>query len=465
MKRNSLHLGVSLVFGLLTPAFALASSRSAIPGDAEIRKVLAERLEGQRPGIGIVVGIVEPAGRRIVARGTLEGGPATFDGRTIFEIGSATKVFTSLVLADMVRRGEVALADPVSNYLPEGVAMPERDGRRITLADLATHTSGLPRLPSNLASKDPANPYADYSVRQLYEFLSGYRLSRETGSQYEYSNLGAGLLGHALARRAGEDYETLVRTRICKPLGMNDTAVTLSDAMKGRLVVGHDESQNPVAGWDLPTLAGAGALRSSANDLLTLLAAHLGYEKTALTPAMSLMLATRRPTGTPSTEIALGWHVTKAGDTEVAWHNGGTGGYRSWLGFDARNRAGVVVLANMFTTSGVDDIGQRLLVTGAGVAEPPKTPPGPVIDPAVFDRYVGTYELKPTFHLTVTREGSRFFIQATGQPRFEMFPRSETEFVLRAVNAAITFEVDGSGRATGLVLHQAGDHRAARLPG
>src|SRR5205085_8424519 len=111
---------------------------------------------------------------------------------TIFEIGSATKVFTSLLLADMVQRGQVALDDPVAKYLPPTVKMPERHGRSITLVDLATHTSGLPRLPTNMTPKNQANPYADYSVEQLYQFLSNYQLTRDVGSQYEYSNLGGG---------------------------------------------------------------------------------------------------------------------------------------------------------------------------------------------------------------------------------------------------------------------------------
>jgi D-alanyl-D-alanine-carboxypeptidase/D-alanyl-D-alanine-endopeptidase len=222
---------------------------------------------------------------------------SALDGDTVFEIGSVTKVFTSLLLADMVQRGEVALTDPVAKYLPPGIKMPERGGRQITLQDLATHTSGLPRLPPNLAPKDPANPYADYSVEQLYQFLSSYQLTRDIGSQYEYSNLGGGLLGHALARRAGMDYGALVRSRICEPLEMKSTGITLSAGMKARMAVGHDRSLDAVENWDLPALAGAGGLRSTANDLLTFLAANLGYTKSVLAPAMSAMLATRRPYG------------------------------------------------------------------------------------------------------------------------------------------------------------------------
>ena len=145
---------------------------SPVPSDDEIRKILIERIDTFHQGVGIVVGVVDAHGRRIITYGKLENGdPRPLNGDTIFEVGSVTKVFTSLLLADMVQRGEVALTDPVAKYLPPEVKMPERGGRQITLVDLSTHTSGLPRVPSNFHPKDPANPYADYTVEQLYQFL------------------------------------------------------------------------------------------------------------------------------------------------------------------------------------------------------------------------------------------------------------------------------------------------------
>src|ERR1700683_5398559 len=260
------------VASLKLAVYAQGLPDSSSLSDTEIRKILVDRIDVQHQSVGIVVGVLGPEGRRIIAYGHLEKGDARpLDGDTIFEIGSATKVFTSLLLADMVQRGQVSLDDPVAKYLPPGAKMPERNGRSITLVDLATHTSGLPRMPTNFSPKDPTNPYADYSAELLYQFLSTYQLTRDIGSQYEYSNLGGGLLGHVLARRAGVDYETLVRSRICEPLGMKSTAITLSADMKARFAIGHDQSLDPVAYWDLPTLAGAGALRSTENDLLTFL--------------------------------------------------------------------------------------------------------------------------------------------------------------------------------------------------
>ena len=280
--------------------------------DDEIREILVKRIDQQKQAVGIVVGVIEPNGRRVVAYGNLANGdPRTVDGDTIFEIGSVTKVFTSLVLADMVNRKEVALDDPAAKYLPENVKMPERNGKSITLLDLSTHSSGLPRLPSNLKPKDPRNPYADYSVDDLYQFLSGYTLPRDPGSEFEYSNLGAGLLGHLLASRAGTDYESLVGTRITRPLSMPDTGITLSSSMEQRMATGHNAMLAPAANWDLPTLAGAGALRSSANDMLTFLEAFLGYKESPLAPAMKAMLEVRRPVGKTKMEIGLAWSYSR----------------------------------------------------------------------------------------------------------------------------------------------------------
>ncbi|HXX20670.1 MAG TPA: serine hydrolase [Candidatus Acidoferrum sp.] len=440
---------------------------SSVLSDSEIRQILVDRIDAQHQSVGIVIGVIGPEGRRVIAYGHLEkGDPRKLDGDTVFEIGSATKVFTSLLLADMVQRGEVALDDPVAKYLPPSVKMPERNGRVITLVDLATHTSGLPPLPANLKPKDPSNPYADYSVDQLYQFLSGYQLTRDIGSQYEYSNLGGGLLGHMLARRAGTDYETLVRTRICDPLGMNNTRITLTPEMKARLAVGHNRALDPVENWDLPTLAGAGALRSTANDMLTFLAANLGYTKSSLAPAMAAMLKVRRPTGQRGFDVAIGWHLYKTTNTELVEHNGGTGGYRSYIGFDPKQRVGVVALSNTATMAGVDDIGRHMLDASVPLTMPPKERQEISVDPKLFDQYVGTYAFTPAAILTITRDGAHLFAQLTGQGKIEIFPESPRDYFAKIVDAQITFVTDNSGRATELVLHQGGiDQHAKRFEG
>ncbi|MBI3276066.1 MAG: beta-lactamase family protein, partial [Methylocystis sp.] len=339
---------------------AESQSESPVLPDSEIRKILTERIDGRRQSVGIVVGVVEPQGRRVIAHGHLDhGDPRPLNGETVFEIGSVTKVFTALLLADMAQRGEVALIDPVAKYLPKELSVPERNGRSITLEDLATHTSGLPRMPSNFAPKDPNNPYADYSVEQLYQFLSHYELTRDIGVQFEYSNLGGGLLGHALSRRIGVDYETLVQTRVAGPLGMSSTGITLSPELQNRLAVGHSATSEAGRSWDLPALAGAGARRSTAHDLQTFVEAALGFTESPLARAFQAMLNVRRPSSVPYSEIALGWMIDKDG-ADVVWHGGGTGGYRSFVGFVPKKRVGVVALSNTATSVSVHDIGRHL---------------------------------------------------------------------------------------------------------
>lgn len=451
---------------LIIAVTALRAAESMAPSDSEIRKILAQRVDDYRQSVGIVAGVIEPGHESVVAYGKLnQGDPRPLNGDTIFEIGSITKVFTSLLLADMVERGEVALNDPVAKYLPQGVHVPERGGRSITLLDLATHTSGLPSAPTNFKPKDPSNPYADYSEKQLYEFLSSYTLTRDIGSKYQYSNIGGGLLGLALARRGGTDYETLVKSRICAPLDMNSTTITLSPEMKSRRAPGHNAALNQVSNWDLPTLAGAGALRSTANDLLKFLAANLTLTQSPLAPAMAAMLKVRRPTGNPDLEVALGWHSrTSPNADEIVWHNGGTGGYRSFIGFDGRRQVGVVVLSNTSTPSGGDDIGMHLLDEHSPLLPAPKQHQEITINPKILDAYVGRYQFAPNVILTVTGEGSRLFVQLTGQPRIEIFAESVHDFFCKVVDAQITFETDDQGRAIAAILHQAGrDQRVSRV--
>ena len=439
---------------------------AALPSDAAVRKMLVDRIDVEPRSVGIVVGLLTPQKRRIVTYGHLEKGDSRpLNGDTIFEIGSMSKVFTSLLLSQMVQRNEMALNDPVAKYLPNTVKMPERDGKQITLADLATHTSGLERMPTNFTPQDPNNPFVDYSAQQLYSFLSGYTLARDPGSQYEYSNLAAGLLGFVVSRRAGMSYEELVRKRICDPLQMNSTTITLTPEMKGRLAVGHQVvNLESVANWDFGApLAPAGAIRSSTNDLLKFLAANLGYTKTPLAAAMKTMLSVRRPTGAPNMEVALGWHIYTAHDKEIIWHNGATGGYRTFFGFDPKNHVGVVALSNTRSPEGVDDIGRHLLDEKVPLWVPPKEPETVQVDPKIFDAYAGSYQLAETSSIAVTRKGDHLYaqkkgyasaIQTIGYGPVEIFPESGNKFFVKGANVRLTFTADGQGRAGELLIRE-----------
>jgi len=433
------------------------------PSTADIRQILINRIDTQKQGVGIVVGVIDAKGRRVVSYGSLEqDDKRPLDGDTVFEIGSITKVFTALLLADMAQRGEVKIDDPIAKYLPDSAKMPERGGRQITLVDLATHTSGLPRMPANFRPNDPANPYADFTDEQLYSFLASHELIRDIGLKYEYSNLGFGLLGQGLARRANTDYETLIMDRVCEALGMSSTQITMSSDMEHRFAAGHSADLVTVSRWDIPTLTGAGALRSSANDLLKFLSASMGYTKTALAPAMKAMLATRRPTGQPFIDSALGWTVDTRGGGEIIWMNGGTGGYRSFVGYAPRSGVGIVVLSNAATDGGVDDLGLHLLDARYPLAIPAGSPREAAVDAKMLDNYVGYYEMAPNFILSVTREGAQLYVQATGQPRAAIYSKSDREFFYKLVDAQISFQVDDQGQLTGLVLHQNGHDLVAK---
>ncbi len=317
-----------------------------------------------------MVGIIDKDGPQYYLFGNKTEGGDPVDEHSIYEIGSISKTFTGLLLADMAVRKQLKVDDPAQKYLPASVTMPAQPGKQITLGQLSDHTSALPRLPGNMAPADPANPYADYTVEQLYTFLKSYTLTREIGSVYEYSNLAQGLLGHILELKAGKSYETLVVEQIAKPLGMTATKITFDDRMKKNLAIGHSDGA-PVANWDLPTLAGAGAIRSSLHDMLRFVAANAGIQKSKLSKAMKLSHQPRHDKVGGGTRVGLGWHISKGAEGDVVWHNGGTGGYRTFAGFVKATGKGVVVLTN--STKGADDIGFRLLNSAAKLIEVKKS--------------------------------------------------------------------------------------------
>jgi D-alanyl-D-alanine-carboxypeptidase/D-alanyl-D-alanine-endopeptidase len=277
--------------------------------------MLITRIDIQHSGTGAVIALVTAQGRKIVTYGTLgEGIDRAISSTTVFPLESVTKVFTAILLADMVRRHEVALDDPVSRYLKGGTKIvPTRDGREITLADLATHTSGLPLRPTNLISGDPENKYDGYTAELLYDFLSTYQLPQSPGIHYDYSNVGYGLLGVALSQAAGRSYANLVRELIAKPLRLNDTRLDRTADMQRRSAVGYTIDGRPVRDKERGALDAAGALNSTADDLATLLELALNYRKSpALAEDIAMTLETRRPGGQmPSTQTALGWNLLK----------------------------------------------------------------------------------------------------------------------------------------------------------
>ncbi len=428
----------------------------------EFRGLLVNRVDESKRAVGIVAGAVDASGPQVISYGKLDKNrPDEVNGDTIFEIGAVTDVFTSLLLADMVERGEVKLETPVADLLPSNkVRVPQHNGRLITLFDLSRHLSGLPRMPSNMAPKDLGNIYADYTPAKLYDFLSRYSLIRESGQKYEFSNLGAGLLGHALALKAGMSYEQLVRKRILEPLGMNDTGITLTATQKQRMASGYDPGLEPAKTWDFDVLAGCGALRSTANDMLKFLAANADLTDTPLKPAMHRMRALRHDTGKPDLDILMGWHLYTKYNTEIVWQDGNTPGYWAFAGFDPKSKTGVVVLSNTYLD--IDDIGLHALERQwpANKLDPPQHTEIK-LEPSVLAGYVGEYKFSPTFSLNVTLENGRLFAQSQTQPRFALYPERETDFFLKVVDAQISFVKNDKGKTTALVMTQNGKNARA----
>ena len=311
--------------------------------------VAAFAAESELPSV--VVAVVRGGREQVAASGAVDSLGTAPTAHTPYEIGSVTKVVTALALGEMARRGEVRLTTPVADLLPDSVAVPASGAAPIALVDLATHTAGLPRLPPTLLlTADPDNPYANYLASDLYTFLGLYELPRAPGAAYEYSNLGAGLLGLALARRGGVDYEALVRERVLGPLGMDETFVVLPDSL-GPLAPAVGPFGEPVPHWTwTDATVGMGGLRSTAADLLTLVEATLAPPPGLPTPLAAALADAARPLRRVPGQmrIGLGWHLIpdlRPGDG-VVWHNGGVGGGSSFVGLDRESGVGVVVLAN-----------------------------------------------------------------------------------------------------------------------
>ncbi len=315
---------------------------------------------------GLVVGVRAADGARTWHRGDL---PAGAD--SVFEIGSVTKTFTALLLADLVRDGTVTLDDPVASYLPVAPAVV---GRPITLADLATHHSGLPRLPAGTALRGTTverhDPYARFDEAEMVRAITATAPGRPPGEKFTYSNFGAGLLGWALARRCGTTYAGLVADRITRPLGLADTWIELPESERHRLAPGHGWWGGDAGPWDLALLAGAGGLRSTATDLLRYLAVFAEAASGPLAEAAALTRKPRHDLG--AMKVAMGWIVLPGGTGgrkvrqphDLLMHDGGTGGYRSFVGVVPETGTAVVVLSSQ--ARGVTGLGLQLVRAATG---------------------------------------------------------------------------------------------------
>ena len=279
--------------------------------------------------------------------------------KTLFEIGSISKTFTAILLADEVAKGKMSLNDPVNKYLPDSIPILAFKDVPITLKTLSNHTSGFPSLPTNIFEKgnDNSNPYKSYDEKKLLTYLKNFKPYREIGVNFDYSNFAVGMLGTILARQNQTSYEQLLIDKICKPLQMENTKIILQGTDNQRFAQGYDENGKANSQWDFTALAGAGGIRSTVSDMVKYVKANMSKAPQQLQEAVDL--TQKKTFSKEKNVIGLGWILPLKGNDNLYFHNGGTGGFRSFAGFDKERQTGIVILSN--ATESVDGIGFGLL--------------------------------------------------------------------------------------------------------
>lgn len=446
--RSSRHSALAAAF-----AFTCASAAGQDPA-ASFERIVERRLaESEIPACIAVALVGETVQKRFAC--TPRAGPPAFDERSIFEIGSITKGFTGLLLADMVRRGEVSPGDPVSKYAPAGAKLPRRGEEEITLLDLATQTSGLPRMPARFSPASALDPYADFTADRLYEALAQAELHPQKGRP-EYSNFGYMWLSEMLGRR-GKSYAWLLRERVLEPLGMNDTWVEVPAQHAARIVKGHGASYDPVPPWRFATnLEGVGGLRSTLADMVKLGQALSGRVETPLKETIALALQPLRPAfGNNST--GYGWITHELKGVRFHWHNGGTGGFRSIIAVNPATRTSAIVLADSIAS--FDDLAMHLVDPERPLHMKRRGLPSSV---DLLRQYAGRYELVPGFAVEVFVDGERLMAQATGQGAFEVAREGTDTFFAYVVPAKLRFSRGADGQVDGVTLEQGGREMRGR---
>jgi CubicO group peptidase (beta-lactamase class C family) len=400
-----------------TPAFAL--------GNDDLRAALEQRFKGDRTGACIAAGVIDAG---VIATAYYCADPSSqrpYDDHTAFEIGSITKTMTAALLAEFIARGEVALGDPIASLLPPGAHVPAFNGHGITIGQIVTHTSGLPAIPISYRPPVPSNPYANVTERDVLDALAQTTLAREPGTKWEYSNFAMAVLSYGLARRAGTDYETLLRERLLVPLGMNESYVAQRPPQV-RPAQGHFPNGAPAGPWDFsPVTAGVGGVRATLPDMLRYLEGQLGTRESAITPVLAR--TQQQVASVDGHRTGMNWGLlTRNGHTIVA-HEGGTGGFSSYAGFDRAAKRAVVLLSDTALTSvgGLGQLGTHLLdpSTSAGVPRLIVT-----ADARLIDALVGSYRLQNGLGMALRHKGDRLTIQADGQREFEMGYDSAGDF-------------------------------------
>lgn len=411
---------------LLSLAAVMLSTMSALAmSDSDLRAALDQRFNGDRTGACIAAATIDNG---TTASAYVCADPKSrrpYDEHTAFEIGSVTKTMTAALLAEFIARGDASLSDPIAKLLPPGTRVPSFNGHQIAIGDIVTHTSGLPSIPPQWHITDADNPYAALTERDLLGALAATQLTRAPGAQWEYSNFAMMVQSYALAKRSGKDYETLLRERLLAPLGMNETYVSKRPPQV-RLAQGHLSNALPAMPWDFPVdMAGVGGVRATLPDMVRYLEGELGVRESEITAA--LMQTQQKVTDVGGHRMGMNWFLSTVKGHTIAAHDGGTGGYSSFVAFDRIAQCAVVLLSDTALTSlgGFGTLGLHLLDPSVPVGMPRVVAKA---DVKLIDALVGRYRLQNGLGVNVRRKGDILTIQADGQPEFEMAYDSAGDF-------------------------------------
>lgn len=415
-------------------------------------------------GLGYARAEIDGATLRFDAAGrTQREGGAAIDEDTPFEIGSISKTFIALLLADAVVSQALPqplrLHDAVEDALPGAPKLRDTQGEPLRWIDLATHRSGLPRLARNMAPRDPADPYAGYSLDDLMAFIRAWQPTRRRDERFEYSNLGFGLLGQALALRAQRPLASLLAERVFEPLGLS--GITLSAPSTQRQINGHNAQGHPVPIWHFgEATAGAGGLVGTARSLARYAQAALGQFEHPLKEAFALCLRRHADGAAAINPIGLAWTLAPLNGRTVFNHDGRTFGFASSLWLDPQRGRAAVLLANADVP--VTDLALHTLDASLPLRD--VTPrPAVRLGAAQLDILMGRYALNANFSVLISSHSGRLFAQATGQGEFELFASTPRRFFARVAALDIVFDGD-EGVPAAFTLNQGGaSQRFVRL--
>jgi D-alanyl-D-alanine-carboxypeptidase/D-alanyl-D-alanine-endopeptidase len=426
----------------LALTLAVASGSAHAMTDATLADTVAQRLQGDRTGACMAVAVIENGS---VARSFAcadAKNAARIGPDTAFEIGSVSKTMTAALLADLIGQGKGSLDDPLSAWLPPGTKLPDYHGKPILLRHVVTHTSGLPALPSRMAAPDMADPYAKLDEAALLASLGDATLTAEPGKRFEYSNFASMVLSYAVARRAGMDMETLLKQRLFAPLGMQHAYINTPPAGV-RAAVGHTPNGRPTSAWHFHTnLAGVGGVRATLDDMVRYVQGQLGAEASAIAPA--LKLSQQQVSDAPT--MAMNWMLMPVAGRTVHVHEGGTGGFSSFVSFDKEKRRGVVILSDT-TWNSIGSLGSLglHLVDASFPLGKPRVEVKP--EAALLDGLAGDYALAGGMKMALRRKGDALEIQAAGQGAHAMGYDSEGDFYPRDFDALLRPQRGANGYA------------------